>query len=308
MKRELIFATLVVLFHSLALAQDYGGKARIAGEVTDTEGKPLEGVKVKLFFLKTETGFETFTDAEGKWKASWIKSGTWYIDFEKIGYEPKKISYEVSETLKNPPLAVKIKKTEGLFISDELKAELIKGNGLFDEKKYEDALTVFKTIIEKFPDAYIINLSICNCYFQMEDYGRAEEFYLKVLEKDAKNSSAQIGIGNSHSNRGDHALAAEWYQKVDLEKIDDPIVLYNLGSYFYNNAKYEEALKYFRRAVDIQENFLDGLYQLGLTYLARGQNKEALEEFENYLKTDSDSERAAQVKSFVEFLKKKTGP
>jgi len=36
-----------------------------------------------------------------------------------------------------------------------------------------------------------------------------------------------------------------------------------------------------------------------------GKNAEAIPPFEDYLKCDPDSPRAAQVKSFLEFLKKK---
>jgi len=43
---------------------------------------------------------------------------------------------------------------------------------------------------------------------------------------------------------------------------------------------------------------------LGLAHLTLGQQKEAVEVFENYLEHDPDSERASQVKGFLEYLKK----
>lgn len=306
MKRPVFFLGVMIFFSFLALSQDYAGKARIQGIVTDEEGEPLEGVKVKLLCVKVESGFETVTDSNGRWKGSWIRGGTWYIDFEKIGYAPKNISTEVSELTKNPPIEVTMKKAEGLVVTDDLKENFEKGNMLYEEGKYEEAIEVFKRIIEAFPDAYIINMNIGNCYFQMEDYSQAEEYYLKVLEKDSKNHTVMIAIGNCYSNRGDSAKAFEWYKKIEIEKIDDPVVIYNIGTFFYNSSQFDEALKYFRKAVDIQKDFLDGIYQLGLAYLALGNNAEALNEFENYLKYDPDSERASQVKGFIELLKKKT--
>lgn len=305
MKRPVFFLGVMIFFSFLALSQDYAGKARIQGIVTDEEGEPLEGVKVKLLCVKVESGFETVTDSNGRWKGSWIRGGTWHIDFEKIGYASKNISTEVSELTKNPPIEVKMKKAEGLVVTDDLKKNFEKGNMLYEEGKYEEAIEVFKAIIEDFPDAYIINMNIGNCYFQMEDYSQAEEYYLKVLEKDSKNHTVMIAIGNCYSNRGDSAKAFEWYKKIEIEKIDDPVVLYNIGTFFYNSSQFDEALKYFRKALDIQKDFLDGIYQSGLAYLALGNNAEALNEFENYLKYDPDSERASQVKGFIELLKKK---
>jgi len=294
-----------VLLSISLLAQDYSGKGRLAGKVCDEEGKPLERVKVRLLCVMKGSGFETATDADGNWKASWIKGGMWFIDFEKLGYSSKKISIDVLERGKNPLIEVKMQKLEGLFITEELKQELFAGNKLFKEGKYLEAKNAYEAIATKYPDAYIIQMSIGNCYFQLEDYAQAESSFKKVLEKDPKNHNALLRIGNCYANRGETERAMEWYSQIEFEKIADPLVLYNIGTYFYNGSKFEQAIQYYKKAIEIQENFLDGIYQLGLAYLASGNSREALVEFENYLKHDPDSERAAQIKNFVQLLKDK---
>lgn len=298
---------LAILFSaSLVFSQDWTGEGRQVGYVYDEEGKPLAGVKVKLFFVKSQSGFETKTDAKGKWVAIGIKGGTWYVDFELSGYLTKKISIQVEDYHKqNPLIEVKLEKAKGLIITDEVKTEFLKGEKLFEEGKYEEAIAVFEGLLEKFPDAYIINLGVGDSYFQMEKYEEAEKFYQKVLEKDPNHVRALIGIGSCYLNQGNKERALEWYSKIEFEKIDDSTVLYNIGTILYNNSKFAEALNYYKRAAEIQENFLDARYQLGLTYLALGNNQEALREFENYLKYDQDSQRASQVKGFIEYLKKR---
>lgn len=298
--------TLILLACTLVLSQAYKGKGKVKGLVYDEEGNPLEEVKVKLYSLKAQSGFETVTDADGKWKALWIRGGTWNIDFEKIGYKPKKMSAEIKELSKNPDMEIKMEKIEGLIIIEEVKEDLRRGNELFNEEKYEEALESYKGVIEEFPDAYIIHKNIGNCYFQMEKYELAEEYYRKVLEKDSSNNEAMLLIGNTYANRGESDKAQEWYSKIEFEKIDDPIVLYNIGTNFYSISRFEEALKYYKRAVEIQEDFLDGLYQLGLAHLTLGNYQEAIDAFENYLEHDPDSEKASQVRGFIEFLKRKS--
>lgn len=307
MKRSLFFVGVMIFFSILVFSQDYKGKARLQGTVTDKEGNPLEGVTVKLVYVKFKTGFETATDKNGRWKASWLRGGTWYIDFLKPGYGQKNIQVDISEIRKNAPIEVQLEEMEGLVLTDDLKEDFKNGNKLFEEGKYEEAIEIFNKILDDFPDAYILNLNIGNCHFQMEDYNQAEEFYLKVLEKEPENSNVIIAIGNCYSNRGENAKALEWYKKIEIEQISDPVVLYNIGTYFYGTSQFNDALKYYGKAVDIQEDFLDGIYQLGLTHLALGNNDEALTQFENYLKHGPDSERASQVKKFIEFLKRKTG-
>jgi tetratricopeptide (TPR) repeat protein len=305
-KGFLVCGLLMVLAASLFLgAQDWKGKGRLGGIVTDKSGAPLEGVRVKLFSLKAQEGLEVKTDKSGKWTAAWIRSGGWNVDYDKIGYAPKKLSVEISENKKNPDIVISLDKIEGLVITDELKDLLTKGNELFDNKDFAGALAIYQDIMVKFPDAYPIYFNIGNSYFAQEKYDLAEASYMKLLEKDPKNVNGIIAVGNCYANRGDPVKAQEWYSKIEFEKIDDPTVLYNLGTIYYNNAKFEDALKFYKKASEKQKDSTDALYQLGLTYLNLQKNAEAIAAFEDYLKVDADSTRAGQVKSFLEYLKKK---
>jgi tetratricopeptide (TPR) repeat protein len=305
MKRGcLLVFILLTLVLAGGYAQDYKGKARVTGYVYDPEGNPVPEVRVKLFSPKVGQGFELTTDKEGKWVAAWIQSGAWNIDFEKPGFAPKSIAVELFELKKNPDIKVNLIKAEGSLVTEEVRPELNRGNQLFDEKKYDEAIAVFQGILEKYPDLYIIYKNIGNCYFEQEKYDLAEEAYQKILEKDPNDSEAERLIGNCYANRGEQDKALEWYGKIDFEKLKDPIVLYNIGNSYYNVSKFEDALRYYSKSVEIQPDFSDGLYQLGLTYLAMTKNPEAISAFEDYLKVDPDSERANQVKGFLEFLKK----
>ncbi len=307
MKKTVFSLLLILLINLLVFSQDYKGKGRVIGYVFDEEGKPLEGVTVKLFSIRAQSGFEVMTDASGKWIASWIRSGAWNIDFERVGYMPRKISVQIKEYGQNPPIEINLKKAEGLVVTDELKAALREGNELFNEERYEEAIQVFGKILEENPEVTIINKNIGNSYFQMEKYEEAEEHYTKVLEKDPDNNEIMLLIGNCYANRNVNEKALEWYNKIKFDEIKDPIVLYNIGTNFYNLSQFEEALKYYKRAVEIQEDFLDGLYQLGLAHLNLGHYEDSLKVFETYLRHDKDpdSERALQVKSFIEFLREK---
>jgi Flp pilus assembly protein TadD len=305
MKKIVFICGLIVLSGLALAAQDYKGKGRLGGLVLDEAGNPLEGVSVKLFSLKAQGGLTVKTGKDGRWIAPWIRSGGWNVDFEKMGYAPKKIVVDISENKKNPDIELSLTKIEGLVITDEVKDLLGKGNELFEQDDFAGALALYQEIIAKYPEAFPIYRNIGNCYFAQEKYDLAEENYLKLLEKDPKNTEAIISVGNCYTNRGNSEKALEWYGKVEFEKIEDPIVLFNLGTNYYNNAKFEEALKFYQKAIEKQSDSTDALYQLGLTHLNLQKNAEAIADFESYLKVDPDSPRAAQVRSFIEYLKKK---
>ena len=305
MRKLVTVMCLALLLTGALSAQDYKGKGRLPGIVTDEQGQPLEGVTVKLFSLRVQQGIEVKTGPDGRWIAAWIRGGGWNVDFEKVGYATKKISIEVNEYGKTPEVAVTLVKIEGLAVTDEIKDLLGEGNRLFEEGQYDQAEAKFREILDKNPEAYPVYQNLGNCYFARENYDLAEENYLKVLEKDPRNTDALVAVGNCYSNRGDSAKALEWYGKVEFEKIDDPIVLYNLGTSYYNNSDFQNALKFYAKAVDKQKGSTDALYQLGLTYLSLQRNAESIAVFEDYLKVDPDSPRAGQVRAFLDFLKKK---
>jgi len=305
MKKFVFIIVLSLIMAGFTMAQDYKGKGRVKGSVSDEEGNPIEGVKVKLFSVKAGQSFHVLTDAKGIWKASWIRNGPWNVDFEKIGYEIKKINMQISEFKKNPDIDVALKKTEGLVVSNDIQEELNQGNQFFDEGQYEEAFAVYQKMIEENADLYVIHKNIGNCYFKQEKYELAVESFLKVLDKAPGSTDILLSVGNCYSNLGNSEKAMEWYRKIEFEKIDDPTVLYNVGTNFYNSSQYEDALKYYKKAVELKSDFLDAIYQLGLGYLTTGSNEEAIAAFENYLKMDPDSGRASLVKGFIENLKKK---
>ncbi len=301
MKGKIKILTMFIVI-SFVSAQAYRGTAKLRGFVYDEQGKPLEGVEVKLYSVKADAGFTVKTDKKGEWKAFWIRGGRWDIDFYKPGYEIKKISVYLKEGERKPPIEIKLKRIKGLVITPELEGLLVEGNKLFKEGKYQEALAKFKQIIEKFPDAYPIYINIGNCYFKMNQYDKAIEAYKKVLEKDPNYVRALIAIGNAYLNKGDTEEAMKWYGKVQMDKIDDPTVLYNLGTIYYNNGKYDLALKYYKKCVELNPKDLDGLYQLGLTYTALMKFDKALEVFRKYLELDSESQRAQSVKETIKYI------
>lgn len=304
---KLFLVILLVLFTSASVyPQAYAGKARIKGLVTDDEGHPIPEVRVKLYHVNSDSGFETKTDARGEWLAYMIRGGNWYIDFYKTGYEVKKISIQISEGQTKPPLVeTKLKKIEGLVLTKDILDELEKGNNLFDKGSINEAMAVYSDLLTKYPEAYVINYNIGNCYFAQKNYDQAIEYYQKVLDSNPQFTQAIIAIGNSYVNKEDMDKAIEWYEKLDISKIDDAVVLYNIGTIHFNHSQAAAAVKYYQRAVEIQPDFTDALYQLGLTHLTLGNYKQSLTVFEDYLKHDAESERAVQVKNFIEFLKSK---
>jgi TolA-binding protein len=305
MKKSLLTALCVLTAASFLPAQEWKGQGRIPGICIDGQGNPTEGVRVKFFCPKWEGGFETTTGKDGKWIGAWMRSGRWNIDFDKIGYMSVHKSLQVNQFEKYKEMKVVMKKVEGLVVGDDMKKDLVAANDLYDKKDYGAAIDAYKAFLVKFPDAFFIWRNIGNSYFLQENYDEAEAAYKQILAKDANDVDAIVSIGNCYANRGNTDAAMEWYAKVALEKITDSNLLYSVGLAYFKTARLEDAQKYFEKAVEFDETNAEAIYQLGLTYTSMQNKDQAIATFEKYLKADPDSERAGQVKGFLDYLKKK---
>jgi tetratricopeptide (TPR) repeat protein len=304
MKKILLIALCALTATSLLPAQEWKGQGRIPGIVLDEQGHPIDGVRVKLSSPAWGGGFETKTGKDGRWLGAWMRSGLWNIDFDKIGYAPLHKSLQMNQFEKYKEMKAVLKKVEGLAVSDDMKKDLIAANDLYDKKEYTAAIDAYKAFLVKFPDAYFIWRNIGNSYFVQEKYDEAEAAYKQILTKDPNDVEADISIGNCYANRGKTDEAMEWYGKVVLEKITDPNLLYSIGLAYFKTSKLQDAQKYFEKAIELDETNADAIYQLGITYTALQNKEKAITTFERYLKVDPDSERAGQVKGFLDYLKK----
>jgi tetratricopeptide (TPR) repeat protein len=309
MKKGLIIATLTILLAFGLAAQSVSGKGKLKGVVLDEKtGQPIEGVTVKLFSIKGQAYFlpSPKTDSEGKWKALFLRGGAWNIDFEKAGYETKKISTRVDDLpgAKQVDIEIKMTKIEGLVLTADIVADLEKGNQLFADKKYNEAILAYQKILQDNPDVFIISKNIGNCYFAMEKYDQAIENYQKVLDKQPNSAEVMTLIGNSYTNAKNLEKAMEWYQKIPFDQIKDTDTLYNIGACLTNSNKNDLALKYYKRAVEVDPEFADGYYQLGMTYTALNQIPEALEALKKFMELAPDSPNFATAKAIVDAFSK----
>jgi tetratricopeptide (TPR) repeat protein len=284
------------------------GRGKMNGIVTEEgTGKPLEGVTIKLFFPGANAYYtpEPKTDAEGKFRVTYIRGGLWNLDFIKDGYETKKISYFVDTRagIAKKSIDLQLRKLEGPAAAKTILDEINKAVALITGKKFDQALSELQAIKEKFqgePGVEIVYLHMGNCYSHKGNYPKAIEFYLKTLEKFPNNKELILSIGNAYGNLNDFEKATEWFNKLKIDDIGNIDTLYNIGVIAYNKGDFDRALTFFKKTTEINSEFSDGFYQLGMTYTALNQQKEAVEVLKKFMELDPKSPNYETAKAVVE--------
>lgn len=309
-KKSFLFLSIVALIFlsSLSYTQEWKGKGRIRGFVLRENGEPIADAKITLTHIQLQATLNINTNEKGWFLAAWIKGGSWHVDVEAEGYVPIKLSYEVSEIIPNPAMEIILKKTEKTVVKEDLveivQGLILEGNELFEQKKYEEAVAKFKEIVEKVPELYQINLNIGNCYYEMGDYDSAISCYKAVLEKEPENKDALVSLGNVYLEKGELEKGMELFNKLSDEDATSPITLYNIAALFFNKGELETAVRYYEQALSLDQNMADAYYQSGLCYLNLNKKEKAKESFLKYLELKPDSDKADQVKAFLEYLDK----
>lgn len=302
--RILHLLIIFILLSTGAYTQDWKGKGRLKGVVLTENGKPIQGCKVILTSSRFDVNLEFITNKKGEWKAPMIRGGVWNIDFVVEGYEMKKISTTVSEVLRGKPIEVKLKRTEKSVVTEKVSGLLVKGNELFNQAKYQEALEEFKKVEAENPLFYQINQNIGNCYYELGDMEKAIEHYQIVLENDPQSMEALVSLGNIFLEKGDLEKGLSYIKQIKEEGITNPLTFYNIGTLFFNKGKTDLAIEYYAKAIESDPNLSDAYYQIALCYVQKNDKEKAIENFEKFLEIEPDSPKAANVKNMIEYLKK----
>ena len=313
----LLIVIILLIAAQQAAAQGGRGKGRLSGLVLDEEGNPLASAKVLLELMASEAAerVET-TDKDGEWAMINLGSGTWRVTVSSEGYIPTTTTVFVSQLQKNPKIVLKLKKPEiskDAVITDEASLAYIEqATKLFNEKEYDQALTILELFLAQNPKAYQVQLLIGDCYREKGEVDKAIEIYGKAVEAartDAKTgqqvlAKALAAIGDGYLRKNDLEKAQDFFkQSVDATP-DNETLAYNVGEIFFSNQRLDEATLYFTKATEIKPDWALPYYKLGLVSLNKADYEKAKEHFRKFLTLEPEGEMAAQAKNILEYLDK----
>lgn len=313
------FVFLLLALTPSVKSQEGRGFGRIKGVVEDQDGNPIQNALVEATSLKfSHVKFKTKTDKKGEWAILGLGTGNYRVKASAKGYYSDYRDIQVKQLEINPEIRFvlkKIREAETSTIKDESSLILFEeGNKLFNEKKYEEAISSYKKFLEKNPKAYQAHINIGNAYKEMGELERALEEYNLVLEKAEGESSdaslkeimarALAGIGEIYLKKQDFQNARKYLEKSIEVFPKDESLAYNVGEIYFSNQKIDEAIRFFELAKKIKPDWGKPYLKLGYAYLNKGDLSKAKENLEKFLAIEPDSPQAATARNILDYLKK----
>lgn len=123
----------------------------------------------------------------------------------------------------------------------------------------------------------------------------------KIVAQDPKNLNAWISLGNDYFDTEQTQKSINAYGKALEINPNNPNVLTDQGVMYRKVGWYDKALINFEKANKVDPNHLQSLFNAGIVYAVDlKQPDKALPYWNTYLKMDSNSPTALQIKGMME--------
>jgi tetratricopeptide (TPR) repeat protein len=315
MKRFLVAGGLIVaclLFGAEARAQ---GTGTARGKVLDDKGQPIEAAAVLLEFQGGVTRKQTTkTNKKGEYTQVGLPPGIYRITATKDGYQGGYIDVRIAigdatylPDLKLPSAAAGA--AAAGVDTEKLNAELRQlvkdAQALAAEKKYDEAIAAFQTVLTKnVASPEEVHFRIGQLQAEKKDWTAAEASFLKALEIKPGHAGVTLELANVYQATGQKEKAAELMAKAQGAGAGDANIQYSTGVLHINAGRQEEAAAAFKKAIAIDPNHAESYYHLGTIALNQNNTPEAIANLEKYLSLNpSNAQNVATAQALIKALK-----
>ncbi len=319
MKSRKITAASALCIALAALAAGQGwhqGKGRLEGSVTNSKGEPIAGATVALRL--EGQGPDLKTDKKGRWAILGINGGNWDVDISAPGYQPRKLSVNVSEVRRAQPVTIQLEPEAqqqqpvqqevpttvgGKAISKEAAEALEKGNAASQAKNYAEAQANYLKVLPELPDNVSLLSNLALVYYFDNKPDEALKYARQTVEKDPGNQPAWLIISELELQKGNLEAGQQALAKVPDERITSPTPYLNVGILFYNKKRAAEAEEYFSKAIAKKPDLAEAYYYRGLARYQLKRTAEAKADLEKSIELDPSGKDAETAKEILKSMK-----
>ncbi|MEK9174597.1 MAG: tetratricopeptide repeat protein, partial [Patescibacteria group bacterium] len=160
---------------------------------------------------------------------------------------------------------------------------------------YESALTNYNKALTLNPKSPLLYLTLAQLELAKNDSKTARIAIGQALQLKPDYTDAIFLLAQIDANEGNLVEAIQSVEKVAQIAPNDPTVFFQLGLLNYNNKNYKKAVEALERAVALLPDYANARYFLGLSYYQIGKNSEAVKQFVEIQKNNSDNQEVALI-------------
>jgi len=294
-----------------ALARGASAQAKIVGTVVYESVNIIRAATVTAENANLVQTFTASTDDKGRFTMIELRPGQWRMIASAPGYLPEAGEVQLrSGNNANPPMTIAIRRSGvglgplGSISAKDLQSELAAADALFNQKRWDEAVVAYRSVLAKAPSISNINLQIAAAYRGKGDYDAAIAAYRDLLRVNPDSEKAKIGIGAANSEKGDTKAAEAALMQAVESSTAGRESFYSLGDLKLGTGDTAEAAKWFQKATAADPSWGKPLYKLGLVAIKQGDTAAAADYMTRTIAVDPSSPEAGLAKTAIDQLNK----
>ena len=258
--------------------------------------------------------------SNGRYRFIDIPDGRYYIVIEYEGTELDRFIVDFSSEFKtdmqkdielqaralsNAAKAAVVAAADKYDRSSKTSSLFTKAKDAAKNKKYDEATTLFRQIVETDPADFPAWYELGTVYFIQKNYGEAEKAYTQAIAKHPDYGIALLSLGRLRIAQKNYDGAIEALLQAVKALPDSAQANFFLGEAYLQNRKGSLAVGYLNQALKLDPvGMADAHLRLGALYNAAGMKDKAASEYEEYLKVVPNYENKKQLQDYINANKK----
>jgi len=144
-------------------------------------------------------------------------------------------------------------------------------------KIWNNSLTLFEDVLEKYPGSYLAYNNIGVAYLDRKEYSRAISNFKQAAKIDPKSPFAYINLCNTNNLIGNYHLAKMFGWKAVMLAPGNAMAYFNLANAYSALGKDEKAQLLYRKAISIKKDYAEAYQNLAAIYADKGEIDKAIE-------------------------------
>ncbi len=190
---------------------------------------------------------------------------------------------------------------------DELMRLHQAGGDLIQQRRFEEAITVFQNLVRLKPEDEEAHFNLGFCFARLTQLDQAVHHYSEAIRFLPEYAEAHNNLGNLLVRQGRLEKAMEHFKAAVLNGPESSSAHNNLGTLLVRLGKIEEAIPNFAEATRLNTNYVEAFYNLGRACQTQGRIEEAIPHYQRAIQIDPSFEigRSA-LKTLLD--QRKSGP
>lgn len=295
-----------------------GSFYEVSGQVRSSNNRPVENVTVRLETYGGALVDQGQADSMGRFRFSRLRQGQYRVSARANGLVAVGQTVDLFRSSPRVHVLLQLVPENATFRSREsgrvgvidarvpapAQAELERARSALAEAKHEEARVHLEKAISLYPDFYEALVLLGDVYVGIGEWDKAENAFRNALRINPKAVPSMVSLGEIYRRQKKY-LAGRMLLE-DALKLDGNSweINFTLGRIHWELKDIATAGKYIARTIELQPSLPQARLLAGNIFIRSGLPKNALVEYEEYLRLAPNGEFSAMTRELVEKLKR----